>query len=157
MQAAASRQAVTERAASRPASAAPAAIPAIFRLAAVVKICPRMCLGDSRCRTANTAVSCGPSPAPPTITAGTMSQPGATAASGGQASSATAAMLPPRASVLAKTSVSGSPRHGRRARTALAASDAAAIALISRAPPVGDPSRCAPSSGQHTISIPIPA
>jgi hypothetical protein len=55
--AATSRQAVTDRPASEPASAAPTASPPIFRLAAVVKIWPRMCSGDSRCRTANSAVS----------------------------------------------------------------------------------------------------
>src|SRR5580704_523710 len=103
--------------------------------------------GVSRCRTANSAVSWGPSPAPVSATAASVSQPGATAA---------AAMLTPITSVLANTRTSGWPRPGRRARIALAISEATAIALIASAPRAGPPSRCAPSSGQQTKSIPIP-
>ena len=66
-------------------------------------------------------------------------------------------MLTPIASVLASTQTSGWPRPGRRARIALAISEATAIPLISSAPRAGPPSRCAPSTGQQTRSIPIPA
>ena len=104
--------------------------------------------GVSRCRTANSAVNCGPSPAPASAIAARVSQPGATAA---------AAMLTPIASVLANTRTSGWPRPGRTARIALAISEATAITLISSAPRAGAPSRCAPSAGQQTRSIPIPA
>jgi hypothetical protein len=76
-----------------------------------------------------------------------VSQPGAIAV---------AAMLAPIASVLANTRTSGWPRPGRPAPIALAISAAAAIALISSAPRAGPPSRCAPSPGQQTKSIPIP-
>jgi hypothetical protein len=65
-------------------------------------------------------------------------------------------MLTPITSVLANTRTSGWPRPGRRTRIALAASEAIAIALISSAPRAGAPSRCAPSTGQQTSSMPIP-
>jgi hypothetical protein len=59
-------------------------------------------------------------------------------------------------SVLIRMRTSGSPRRRRRARIALAVSDAAAIAVMSSAPWSEPPSRCAPSTGQQTTNIPIP-
>ncbi len=64
----------------------------------MVKIWPRMCSGASRCRTANSAVSCGPSAAPVKATAAIVNQPGAIAA---------AATLTAMTSVLSSTRMSG--------------------------------------------------
>ena len=144
--AATSRHVLTDPVASRPPSTVPAARPPIFRLAAVVKTCPRIAAGASRCRTASSPVSCGPWPAPLKPTASMVSQPGATAA---------AAMLRLKSRVLARTRPSGL-RGGRRASAELAIRDTTAAALISSAPRDAAPSRSWPSTGQHTRSMPAP-
>ncbi|WP_410609348.1 hypothetical protein [Amycolatopsis sp. lyj-109] len=137
--AAVSRHAGSDHAAIGPASAAPAASPVIFTLAAVVNTCARTCSGASRWRIANTAVSCGPS-ANPASTAATTS---------GVTSCAAAARTPlaARSSVLSHTVRSGAHGSGFFAKTALASSDATARTVSSSAPSAG-PRRCAaPSSG----------
>ncbi|MDX3188900.1 hypothetical protein PV458_10885 [Streptomyces sp. MN03-5084-2B] len=130
------RHAGSDQAASGPASAAPAASPVIFTLAAVVNTCARTCSGASRWRIANNAVSCGPS-----------ANPASTAATTTPCPVAASRQLAASRSVLSGTIRSGDQGSGFFARTAFAASDATARTASSRAPSAG-PRRCAaPSKG----------
>ncbi|WP_290052424.1 hypothetical protein [Amycolatopsis solani] len=134
-----SRHAGSDHAARGPASAAPAASPVIFTLAAVVNTCARTCSGASRWRIANNAVSCGPSASPASAA------PAASAATPCPAAERTQPAA--SKSVLSQTVRSGAHGSGHFAKTALASSDATARTVSRSAPSAGPRRWAAPSSG----------
>ncbi|EFG05886.1 Hypothetical protein SCLAV_0809 [Streptomyces clavuligerus] len=143
----------SDHCASGPAAAAPRAKPVSSRPAPVVKTWPRHRAGASRWRTANTAVSWGPSPRP-MRTAARASTRGATAVPGPAAADAVSAYPAASTAEPAATTVSGRAGPPRRASSVCAASATAPAPADSSTPRAGPPSSRSPSGGRQAISIP---
>lgn len=137
--AASSRAPGGDRAASGPASAPPTAKPVISTLAPVGKILLRKRSGDSRRRTANRAVSRGPSPAP-IGSAAPMSAGGRPLAA---SASPAACPSPPRR-------ITASGATTRRASRPLAGSPAPPHTTAARPHPAPAP----PAGGTRAVSTP---